>query len=732
MGRLVRCSILLLPAIILSGNAGEPQKDKDRVAVKNIPIILRYASDIAADTLRLTLKVSTDKGDENQVVSIPYRTSGNFPGGSPILFVKTQGGLQGKKNTDDLIEWNGIVETGGRKIYARVGETVEISLEFLQGNNVLAHVIRKPALIYNIASRPSVNDQKEVIVRQGDTVRLAADLALEVEAGEGSEFLIFQANGDDLGDRLDENYPARKQGKNRVVGSFKTLQPGTYFVHSIVEIASHGTGSDRAVVVQKTIAVSAEPAKIVVLGEKLHLKAELIPFRPKDYTADVLVGINQDRSSAGIKHFPEEARLKVEVLSGNPPEVVPLNATITISDISAGGTIYDGKFGATKLPQTLPIVNGHLQAGQDIIDNALQLFSISPFARKSTRARIRVAFTGDALAEGTAAFVEVDQWVDFIGLGGASDPRAGISAGQNSIPDWIDVNVKYTEEQARGEVKTVIGKIEGYTIGKSENEDDNNKSIMSVSINKTDPNTIIRINEESDKLRPKQNFTPRFSGSSFKATKDPFVSAYIHEGRHAYQKFEVLETGNDKDNDFLPRTFALSTPNFPDPDPIPGNKKIKRTIIDKNDDSPRTVSAPSLKAEDAKLEGRKVSQNQTLDPPLVFIGRLKFSVNDDRLRVLEVEKLSISIDGIEVSIAVEGGVPAPGETVLRGESKVRVGLTDASTGTFDATYQIAENDGFSKDSYKKAFIKVTYFYPDKTDSKYVLEMDAYRWTEDNQ
>jgi hypothetical protein len=244
------------------------------------------------------------------------------------------------------------------------------------------------------------------------------------------------------------------------------------------------------------------------------------------------------------------------------------------------------------------------------------------------------------------------------------------------------------------------------------------------------------ISKATDKLRPKQNFTPMYHGESFKPTKDPFYSSYIHEGRHTYIGYEDSLEDNDKDHDLQPAsvTRGISTPKFADPDPAPGDPKF-RTVIDKNDNSATVLKKPALETkDDVVMAGRIVKRGSNV--PGVGAGAfIGYSIPDKRLEILELKSLAMTIGNASVQIPIDDkGYPTKEPVKLRAGSRSNLQLHEysPSRGYFEFAVTLYFAEDFAEGDLAQTRLTTRYMYPDSTDSRTILELDAYTWTQDKQ
>lgn len=157
--------------------------------------------------------------------------------------------------------------------------------------------------------------------------------------------------------------------------------------------------------------------------------------------------------------------------------------------------------------------------------------------------------------------------------------------GKNSAADWIDFCVRDSQTAAvTDEAKKVMTKIDKYSVPTEDTKNLNGvEAIMHVS-SKPSKTQTVTINGQSPKLCPKLNFVPSFLGIQYKASPDPFVTAYIHESRHSWILYEDNLAGNDANGDLEPREMyeKVSAPCVFEPGST-GRITAQRTIVDLDD-----------------------------------------------------------------------------------------------------------------------------------------------------
>lgn len=707
------------------------------VTVTPIPIDHRWRQDVVVDKLTVTLLTQdANNAPLKQTIEINYKdTPGKFPKDNPVLTIDKA--LSTKAGDDNHIEWNGQIHDGN-KTFNAAGSSDIVTVDLLwtrvdkktKADVQVAVAIKHPSIQYNLGATVLVSTGKgkpasSVTVKPNTAVALTADLAVGVNAvlSADTKFTIYSDDGGKL-TQVTTVKGAVSADKRHVTGSWTPLAVGTYRVHSSVVVGSVAAGTSSSTDYyfdSETIAVSTTPATIVVSGDPITLKAELVKFNP-GYGKEVEVAVVQDGGDQDPKQFPEEAHLKIEVYQKGQLATT-FSGEVEVTDNSG---IYNGLFGATKLPITLQIQNGVLVNTSQVKDHNLTLLSVSPFKFKGKRVQIDCTIPGL-----TPVAVRVPQWVDNIQLT-SNDPRGTLSATGNNIPDWIDFNVAYCEKIAKGEVKTCIGKIIHYGIGESKK--DSLHSIMSIGKLTAAASQSIMINESSPTLRPKTNFTPMYHGVAYNPSKDPFYTAYIHEGRHAQIGYEDSLPRNDQDGDLLPANVSdVSTPSFTDPQ----NSQSTRTVVDKDDNSKLPVNLDPVTANPpADLAGTSGEIKATTGQSTHWQGDVTFTITDKRLEVLQVLDLELTVSGKTVRLPTEVkdhvSQPAPAFTTLKGVSGARFRFFSPSRGVFTYNLELDSSDGYKIDDFQNCRLKVEYKYPSVLDAATILELDAYTWTSQNQ
>ncbi len=341
---------------------------------------------------------------------------------------------------------------------------------------------------------------------------------------------------------------------------------------------------------------------------------------------------------------------------------------------------------------------------------SFEVYCVVPFTNSGAIADLEARIKGGFTAFRAKDLVDV--WVDSVKLGTGAQTSGAIAAGGNGIPDWIDVHVKDIHSSLKGELATVVGKIAKYT-----DKGAPAAAMMSVPRVKSDT-ALVRINPSSANLRPKKNYTPVFESRAFNQTKDPFVNAYWHEGRHGYQNHLVNKPGNDAEppkpeGDWLPKALkaGVSFPKFKYPEP---NSAKQRTLQDEDNEKKLPYTRTDLKATVQLVYSKTTSQGD------LFLTKEYVLPDGSRYN------LPINADGLKLTIRVKGQMKP---LTLTPNKKYYLSGIDHHTGKIRVTYNKNEVD---LDPKGHPIMAMTYSYPTKNDAQSVRELDAYTWTQDRE